>query len=78
MLGIDPLYVANEGKLTAIVAPECANDILRVMRHTPYGRDSVIIGEVEALHPGKVIMKTRLGASRIIDMLSGELLPRIC
>jgi hydrogenase expression/formation protein HypE len=78
MLGLDPLYIANEGKLVAIVEPEYADEVLNVMRHNPYGTESVIIGDVEGGRPGRVVMKTRLGASRIIDMLSGELLPRIC
>jgi hydrogenase expression/formation protein HypE len=78
MLGLDPLYVANEGKLIAIVAPERAGEILNVMKRNRYGADSAIIGEVASEHPGWVVMKTRLGTSRIIDMLSGELLPRIC
>ena len=78
MLGLDPLYVANEGKLIAIVASEFAEDILKVMKHHPYGAESAIIGEVSEDHPGRVVIKTHLGASRIVDMLSGELLPRIC
>jgi hydrogenase expression/formation protein HypE len=78
ILGLDPLYVANEGKLIAIVAPEKADEILQLMQQNPYGAESRVIGEVSAEHPGRVVMKTRLGASRIIDMLSGELLPRIC
>ena len=78
LLGFDPLYVANEGKLVAIVAPAHAEEILNVMKQNRYGRESAIIGEVVSEHPGRVIMKTVLGASRIVDMLSGELLPRIC
>jgi hydrogenase expression/formation protein HypE len=78
MLGLDPLYVANEGKLVAIVEPEHADDVLNVMRRNLYGAESLIIGEVESGHPGRVVMTTQLGASRIVDMLSGELLPRIC
>lgn len=78
MLGLDPLYVANEGKLIAIVAPETADSIVNAMRQSPYGAESTIIGEVTEGHPGRVTLRTRLGASRIIDMLSGELLPRIC
>lgn len=78
LLGFDPLYVANEGKLVAIVAPQHADKVLARMKENPYGADASIIGEVTAEHKGKVIMKTRLGASRIVDMLSGELLPRIC
>jgi hydrogenase expression/formation protein HypE len=78
LLGFDPLYVANEGKLVAIVAPEDAKKILARMKRNNYGAEAAIIGEVTDEHKGKVIMKTRLGASRIVDMLSGELLPRIC
>jgi len=78
LLGFDPLYVANEGKLVAVVAASDADDILAKMKQSPYAAEAVIIGEVTAEHKGKVVMKTALGASRIVDMLSGELLPRIC
>ncbi|MCR4395008.1 MAG: hydrogenase expression/formation protein HypE, partial [Dehalococcoidales bacterium] len=78
MLGLDPVYVANEGKMVVIAAPEKAELILEAMKSHKYGRESAIIGEVTAKNPGRVIMKTLLGTSRIIDMLSGELLPRIC
>ena len=78
LLGFDPLYVANEGKLVAIVAADDAQKVLSKVRRNRYGADASIIGEVTAEHKGKVIMRTRLGASRIVDMLSGELLPRIC
>ncbi len=78
ILGLDPLYVANEGKLVAIVSPERVGEILHVMKQNRYGTESVIIGEVVSEHPGRVVMKTLLGASRIVDMISGELLPRIC
>jgi hydrogenase expression/formation protein HypE len=78
MLGFDPLYVANEGKLVAIVQPEDADKVLKAMRKNRYGKDAAIIGEVGAEHPGRVVMKTVLGASRIVDMLVGDLLPRIC
>lgn len=78
LLGLDPLYVANEGKLVAVVDPADADGILIRMRQNAYGRDAALIGEVTGQHPGKVVMKTRLGPSRIVDMLSGELLPRIC
>ena len=78
MLGFDPLYVANEGKLVAIVAPEEADRILTAMVKNSYGKNSAIIGEVTASPPGRVVMKTRFGSSRIIGMPSGELLPRIC
>ncbi len=78
LLGLDPIYVANEGKLVAIVHPEDADRIVARMRKNRYGRDAVIIGEVTNQHQAKVVMKTKLGPSRIVDMLSGELLPRIC
>jgi len=78
LLGFDSLYVANEGKLVAIVASNDADKVLVKMKRNTYGSYASIIGEVTDEHKGKVIMKTRLGASRIVDMLSGELLPRIC
>jgi hydrogenase expression/formation protein HypE len=78
LLGFDPLYIANEGKLVALVTPADAERILDRMKQTRYGTRSAIIGEVVAGHPGQVVMKTSLGASRIVDMPVGELLPRIC
>ncbi len=78
MLGFDPLYVANEGKLVAIVAKEDVEKILTVMKQTRYGEDAVIIGEVTANPRGRVLLKTALGSTRIVDMLAGEMLPRIC
>jgi hydrogenase expression/formation protein HypE len=78
LLGLDPLYIANEGKLAAAVAPEDADSILAAMRRNKYGSQATIIGEVVKEHPGRVVMRTSLGASRIIDMPVGELLPRIC
>jgi len=78
MLGFDPLYVANEGKLVAIVPAKDADKIFKAMRKNHYGTGAAIIGEVRAEHPGRVVMKTCLGASRIVDMLVGDLLPRIC
>lgn len=78
LLGFDPLYVANEGKLVAVVASDDADKVLGRMRRNSYGADAAIIGEVTDEHKGRVVMKTKLGASRIVDMLSGELLPRIC
>jgi len=78
LLGLDPIYVANEGKLVAVVDPGDADKVLAQMKQHNYGRDAVIIGEVTGEHPGRVIMRTKLGPSRIVDMLSGELLPRIC
>ncbi|CAG0962943.1 Carbamoyl dehydratase HypE [Anaerolineae bacterium] len=78
MLGFDPLYIANEGKLLAIVGRDEAERVLEIMRHTRYGEDSVIIGEVQASSPGRVLLKTAIGSHRIVDVLLGELLPRIC
>jgi hydrogenase expression/formation protein HypE len=78
MLGLDPLYVANEGKLIAIVAPEAAEGVLEAMRRHPLGSQAQIIGTVTAAHPGLVTMRTALGTSRIVDMLAGDQLPRIC
>lgn len=78
LLGFDPLYIANEGKLVAIVSPSDADKVLVKMRQNQYGAAAAIIGEVVDEHPGQVVMKTSLGASRIIDMPVGELLPRIC
>ncbi|MCU0592972.1 MAG: hydrogenase expression/formation protein HypE [Desulfobacterales bacterium] len=78
LLGLDPLYLANEGKLIAFVAPEDADAVLAAMRRDPYGRDAVLIGDVTAEYPGKVFMDTRIGGTRIVDMLTGEQLPRIC
>jgi hydrogenase expression/formation protein HypE len=78
ILGLDPLYVANEGKLLSFVPPEESAMVLEAMRAHPLGREAVVIGEVTSQHPGTVIMKSRIGGSRVVDMLSGEQLPRIC
>ena len=78
LLGFDPLYIANEGKLVAVVSPADADKILAKIRKNQYGTEAAIIGEVVNEHPGQVVMKTSLGASRIVDVLVGELLPRIC
>ncbi len=78
ILGFDPLYVANEGKCLAIVAPAVAGAVLAAMRRHPLGRDAAVIGEVVADHPATVILASRIGGLRVVDMLSGEQLPRIC
>ena len=78
MLGLDPLYIANEGKLIAMVSPEDAERVLEAMRRNIYGRNAAIIGEVTLTHPGRVVLKTGFGTSRIVDMPVGDLLPRIC
>src|SRR6266542_3255072 len=78
MLGLDPLYVANEGKLIAIVEPSVADDMLAAMRNHPLGRQAKIIGKVTGKNAGLVTMRTPLGTTRIVDMLAGDQLPRIC
>lgn len=78
MLGMDPLYVANEGKLVAVVPPEHANAVLAAMRAHPLGQDATIIGQVVAEHPGMVLARTAIGGRRVVDMPLGEILPRIC
>ncbi len=78
ILGFDPLYVANEGKFLAIVAREAAESVLATMRSHPLGKESAIIGEVIAEQPSKVFLRSRIGGLRVVDMLSGEQLPRIC
>lgn len=78
ILGLDPLYVANEGKCIAIMPDDEAEAALTVFRSHPLGREAAIIGEVVGSHPGFVTMKTRVGGMRVVDMLSGEQLPRIC
>lgn len=78
LLGLDPLYVANEGKLAAIVAPEAADAILAAMRAHDLGRDAAIVGTVGARRAGLVTMRTAFGSTRIVDLLAGDQLPRIC
>ncbi len=78
VLGIDPLYVANEGKLIAVVAEEAVEKVLDIIQDNPLGKEAVVLGSVVSEHPGLVTMKTGLGAQRIIDMPVGEQLPRIC
>ncbi|WP_333832432.1 hydrogenase expression/formation protein HypE [Rubrimonas sp.] len=78
ILGLDPLYLANEGKLVLFVPPDQAEAALAAMRSVPEGRDSVIVGRAVAAHPGTVVMTTLFGGGRIVDMLLGEQLPRIC
>ncbi len=78
MLGLDPLYVANEGKLVAIVAPTAAQNALRALQTHPLGRNARIIGLVTAEHPRLVVMRTPFGTTRIVDVLAGDQLPRIC
>ncbi len=78
ILGIDPLYVANEGKLIAVVPGEDADRALAALRGHELGREAVVLGRAVAEHAGRVVMATRLGARRIVDMPIGEQLPRIC
>jgi hydrogenase expression/formation protein HypE len=78
ILGLDPLFVANEGKLLAVVAPEAADTVLAVMRRHPQGQGAAIIGEVSGASAGKVFLRTAIGGRRAIEMLAGEQLPRIC
>jgi len=78
LLGFDPLYVANEGKFIAFVAPNDVDAVLSAMKRDKLGKDACVIGEVIAEHPGQVLMNTRIGGSRIVDMLTGEQIPRIC
>jgi hydrogenase expression/formation protein HypE len=78
LLGFDPLYIANEGKLIAFVNADHAEPVLAAVKESPYGEDAAVIGEVVSDHPTRVIMQTRIGGTRIVDMLTGEQLPRIC
>ncbi|MCK4309753.1 MAG: hydrogenase expression/formation protein HypE [Candidatus Atribacteria bacterium] len=78
ILGYDPLYMANEGKLVAFVSPEVAPEVLKKMRRNKYGKESKIIGRVTKKSEGKVYLRTTIGGKRIVDMLIGEQLPRIC
>jgi hydrogenase expression/formation protein HypE len=78
ILGFDPLYVANEGKCLVIVAPEAADAVLEAMQGAPHGRRAAIIGEVGNENAGRVVLRSTIGSERIVDMMSGEQLPRIC
>lgn len=78
LLGLDPLYVANEGKLVAIVPAESADAMVGRMRQNPLGQDARVIGKVTDEHPGMVLMETEIGGTRVVDTLFGEQLPRIC
>jgi hydrogenase expression/formation protein HypE len=78
ILGLDPLYVANEGKCLVIVSHDQSEEVLSVMRKHAYGKGSKIIGEVTEENPGRVLLRTRIGGTRILSMLTGEQLPRIC
>ncbi|HYW46066.1 MAG TPA: hydrogenase expression/formation protein HypE [Bryobacteraceae bacterium] len=78
LLGLDPLFVANEGKLVAFVPPGCAEAVLEAMRATPEGRGAVIIGHAVEAHPGLVLLRTEIGGTRVLDLPFHEQLPRIC
>lgn len=78
ILGFDPLYIANEGKMIAFVSPSDAERVVNEMKKHDYGKESVIIGRVTEENPGTVLIRTRIGTKRVLDMLSGEQLPRIC
>jgi len=78
LLGFDPLYVANEGKLIAVVPADDAEKVLSAVRENELGKDACFIGDVVDEHPEQVFMITRIGGQRIVDMLAGEQLPRIC
>lgn len=78
LLGLDPLYLANEGKLVAVVPAQAADAVLAAMRTHPAGMDSAIIGTVQAAPKGRVLLNTGFGGERLLDMLVGEQLPRIC
>jgi hydrogenase expression/formation protein HypE len=78
MLGLDPLYIANEGKLVAVVSAEMAEKVYSAVRDHEYGRNAAMIGRVVEAHPGMVIARTSIGGTRVVDVPAGELLPRIC
>ena len=78
ILGFDPFYIANEGKIIVITPENEADKALQAMRTTRYGEEAAIIGRVEAVNPGKVLLKTAIGGTRLLDVLAGEMLPRIC
>src|SRR4051794_24730461 len=78
ILGLDPLYVANEGKLLAVVSADAADAVLQSMRKHSLGTSAAVIGEVVSDHPGLVLMKTQIGGTRVLDVMFGEQLPRIC
>jgi len=78
LLGFDPLYVANEGKVVIIIERDTADSALKMLRNHPRGKNSAIVGEITANYPGKVVLKTAIGGGRILDMMIGDQLPRIC
>ncbi len=78
LLGLDPLTLANEGKMVLVTAAETADAVVAACRGAPYGAEATRIGSVTALHGGRVALRTSLGTRRVLDMPVGELLPRIC
>ena len=78
LLGFDPLYIANEGKVLMVVEKSEGENILRMLQNNPLGKDAALIGQIVSEHPGKVVLKTITGGKRIIDVLTGDQLPRIC
>ncbi|NOY37891.1 MAG: hydrogenase expression/formation protein HypE [Chlorobi bacterium] len=78
VFGYDPLYLANEGKVVMVVAEKDADSVLTALREHPLGQEAVMIGQITENHPGKVVLRTEIGGNRIVDMLAGEQLPRIC
>jgi len=78
LLGLDPLYVANEGKLVAVVGAADADAVVGAMHRHPLGTDAAIVGRVTERHPKTVVMRTRIGGTRVVDLHPGEILPRIC
>ncbi|MFW5792804.1 MAG: hydrogenase expression/formation protein HypE [Bacteroidota bacterium] len=78
LLGFDPFYVANEGKLVMVVHPEDVDKVMQIMNNNPFGKEAAVIGELVNEHKGKAVLETSIGGKRIIDMLAGEQLPRIC
>lgn len=78
LLGFDPLYLASEGRLLALCPPEAAGDLLAAMRSHPLGREAALIGRATAEHPGRVLLRTRVGGTRLLEPLSGGQFPRIC
>jgi hydrogenase expression/formation protein HypE len=78
LLGYDPLYLANEGKVIIVTAPQVAEKVLNLLRKNPKGKDAQIIGEITDQFKGRVGVKTKFGGTRVVDMLAGEQFPRIC
>jgi len=78
ILGLDPLYVANEGKIIIISEPDAAEGIVAELKKSEYGRDAAVIGEIDSVYPGKVYVETYIGGKRLLPLLVEEQLPRIC